>query len=98
MFLKRSQTASNVMLTKQQMFLTNSMINMKHVAMATFAPLHYQHPFEARYVILKACKKTTGNVDSFYFKSLCYNIHIKLLGIQNLFLSMYKVKKYINTM
>ena len=36
--------------------------------------------FKARYVILKAYKNT-GYVDSCYLLSLCYNIHIKHLGI-----------------
>ena len=62
-------------------FLQNSMINMKYVAMVTFAPLHYQLPLkQGMNVILKAYKKT-GYVDLCYLLSLQYYTEKKLLGI-----------------
>ena len=39
--------------------------------------------FKARYVILKALKKT-GYVDPCYLLSVCNTIHIKLLGTQKI--------------
>ena len=48
--------------------------------MTTFVPLH-PTSFKARYVSLKAYKKTEY-VDLCFLLSICNNIHIKLLGTQ----------------
>ena len=75
-------------------------MNLRQVAMATDTPSAPTTFFKARYVILKAYKKTEYK-DICNLLNLCNNIHIKISGTQKILdyyaLSMHIVNEYINT-
>ena len=70
MFLQSTQTTSNIWtynFESRKCFLHNSVLSMKYIAMATFAPLHYQ-------LTLKQCtpfwkpKRNRDRVDLLFVK------------------------------
>ena len=76
-------TVKHIILSKPQMFLYKFIDKYEVYCHGNICASASPTSFKAWYVILKACKKMEY-VDLCYLLSLCNNIHIKVLGTQNI--------------